>query len=259
MVFICGIHIFDKSLKDAVNLVVEECLNSNLKTPKLISARDAHGIVISKKDKNFHKILSSFDINLPDGVPIVWIGRLKGSKEMGRCSGVDFFQEIMITTKDKNIKHFLCGGKEGVPEKLKMVCEKKFGNKNIVGTYSPPFRDMSEEEIKILSNQINSLGADIVWVGLSTPKQEVFAYRLSKYLKVKFICTVGAAFDFHTGRVKRAPKFMQNIGLEWLYRLIKEPKRLFKRYAVVVPMFIYYAAVDLIKDYFRFYSCNRGW
>ncbi len=239
---------FDKSLNDAVNLVVEGCLNSNSKSPKLISATSAHGIVISCKDENFRKILSSFNINLPDGVPNVWVGRLKGAKKMKRCSGVDFFQEVMIATKDKNIKHFLCGGKSGVPEELKKTCEEKFGNKNIIGTYSPPFREMSEDEIKVLSNEINSLETDIVWIGLSTPKQEIFAYRLSKYLKVKFICTVGAAFDFHTGKLKRAPKFIQNIGLEWFYRLIKEPKRLFKRYATVVPLFIYYAVLDLIEE-----------
>lgn len=209
MVFVCGIHMFDKALKDAINLVVDECLNSNFESPKLISATSAHGIVISQKNENFRKVLSSFDINLPDGMPSVWVGRLKGAKKMVRCSGVDFFQEIMITTKDKNIKHFLCGGKSGVPEELKKVCEEKFGNKNIIGTYSPPFRDMSDDEIKALSDEINSLRADIVWVGLSTPKQEIFAYRLSKYLKVKFICTVGAAFDFHTGRLKRAPNLFK--------------------------------------------------
>ena len=205
MVFVCGIHMFDKSLKDAVNLVVEECLNLNPKTPKLISATSAHGIIISQKDENFRKILSNFYINLPDGTPNVWVGRLKGARKMKRCSGVDFFQEVMIATKDKNIKHFLCGGKSGVPEELRKVCEEKFKNKNIVGTYSPPFREMSEEEIKALSDEINSLGTDIVWVGLSTPKQEIFAYRLSKYLKVKFICTVGAAFDFHTGDASNKP------------------------------------------------------
>jgi N-acetylglucosaminyldiphosphoundecaprenol N-acetyl-beta-D-mannosaminyltransferase len=106
---------------------------------------------------------------------------------------------------------------------------------------------MAESEFVDLGKMINTAQADIVWIGLSTPKQEIFAKRLSNYVRVHFIITVGAAFDFLTGRVKQAPAFVQRIGMEWFFRLVTEPRRLYKRYLKVVPLFLFYAAVDLIK------------
>ena len=109
---------------------------------------------------------------------------------------------------------------------------------NVVGCFTPPFREMSDEEYRQLAEQINSLEVDIVWIGISTPKQERFAVRLAQYTQVHFICTVGAAFDFHTDRVREAPRWMQQHGLEWFFRLITEPRRLWRRYIKVVPLFI---------------------
>ena len=128
--------------------------------------------------------------------------------------------------------------KPGVAEELKNVCGQTFNNNNIEGFYSPPFREMSDDEMKGFRKKFNNKNTDIVWIGLSTPKQEIFAYRLSKYTKVHFIITVGAAFDFYTGKVKQAPKYIQKAGLEWLFRLLMEPKRLWKRYFEIVPLFI---------------------
>jgi N-acetylglucosaminyldiphosphoundecaprenol N-acetyl-beta-D-mannosaminyltransferase len=105
---------------------------------------------------------------------------------------------------------------------------------------------MTDNELKLLAEDINSKNTDIVWIGLSTPKQEIFAYRLSKYTNVHFLCTVGAAFDFHIGAVRQAPPVLQKMGLEWLFRLIMEPKRLFGRYLVIVPLFLYYGIFDII-------------
>ncbi len=109
---------------------------------------------------------------------------------------------------------------------------------------------MTDDEVKSLADKINSLNVNILWVGLSTPKQEIFAYRLSRYVNVDFICTVGAAFDFWTGNLKRAPKWVQDIGMEWFFRLIMEPKRLWKRYAYVVPMFIFYNLYEVFNGNF---------
>ena len=185
-------------------------------------------------------------------MPGVWIGRLKGAKEMERCYGPDVFKEVMLTTADKDLSHYFCGGKKGVAEKLKQACEEKFSNYNVVGTFSPPFREMSEIELIELAAEINNKQSDIVWIGLSTPKQEIFAYRLSKFTNVNFICTVGAAFDFHTGNVKQAPQWIQEIGMEWFFRLVMEPKRLWKRYFEIVPLFIWYNFLEFIKgDFFK--------
>ena len=241
---ITGIPIFAGKFSEAVNLVLE-----NLNTAKnlCISATGAHGIVHSSDHVMFKNILQNFYLNLPDGMPNVWIGKLKGMKNAERCYGPDFFEALLKSTSNKNTKHFYCGGKEGVAIKLKAASEKKFGNYNVVGTYSPPFLTVDEYDYKQIADQISKSKADIEWVGISTPKQEEFAFNLSKHTNVKFIIAVGAAFDFHIGTLKQAPKWVQKIGMEWLYRLLVEPKRLFKRYIYIVPKYIYLNLLDLVK------------
>lgn len=249
---VLGINIYNRDTITFIKTNFFDIPHASSKKNKCVSATGAHGIITAKKDKKFRKILNSFYANLPDGMPGVWVGRLKGAKEMQRCYGPDFFRDTMIATKDAKMNHFFCGGKEGVADKLKKTCEEKFGNYNVVGTYSPPFREMTDNELKELAEKISVLNTNILWIGLSTPKQEIFAYRLSKFTNVNFICTVGAAFDFHTGKVKQAPTWIQKIGMEWFFRLLMEPKRLWKRYFEIVPLFIWYNIIELIKgDFFK--------
>jgi N-acetylglucosaminyldiphosphoundecaprenol N-acetyl-beta-D-mannosaminyltransferase len=218
---------------------------------RCISTTGAHGLVEAQKDPTFKSILSSFYWNLPDGMPLVWWGRLKGHSDMDRCYGPDFFAAIMKATSHLEVAHFFCGGKPGVADELKLAVELKWGNNNVVGTYSPHFSPMQEDDWGNLVSKINESAAQIIWIGLSTPKQERFAYELSKRVRVRYIITVGAAFDFHTGRLVQAPRWMQRSGLEWFYRLCKEPRRLWKRYIEIVPKFAILAGVDLIKQYLR--------
>lgn len=251
MVKVLGINLFEYDIEQASSLLMEQCAKKD-KPNFCISATGAHGMIAARKDSKYKTILNSFHLNLPDGMPGVWVGRLKGAREMQRCYGPDFFKEIILKTADTPVKHFFCGGKEGVSGELRRVCAEKFGNNNVVGVYCPPFREMSEDEIKELAQQINSLDTNIVWIGISTPKQEAFAYRLSKFTNVHFLCAVGAAFDFHTGRVEQAPKWMQKIGMEWFFRLTREPKRLWKRYFEIVPLFIWYNFLEIITgDFFE--------
>lgn len=243
------VSLYSLSIKDAVKEIIEGCTNQQ--NNFCISATGAHGIITAKKNPDFKELLNSFYLNLPDGKPGVWVGRLKGAKQMERCYGPDFFAACMKESADKDIKHFLCGGKDGVADKLKKACETKFGNQNIGGTFCPPFKKVDEYDYKGIADRINESGADIVWIGISTPKQEQFAWRLSKYTNVHFLITVGAAFDFHIGKVRQAPSWMQKAGLEWLFRFIMEPKRLWKRYLEIVPLFLYYSTLDLIKWKFK--------
>jgi N-acetylglucosaminyldiphosphoundecaprenol N-acetyl-beta-D-mannosaminyltransferase len=244
MVKILNIPIYSQEMSRLISDIVRQCQGKK-KQNLVVTATGAHGLVTAKRDKEFAKLLGSSYANLPDGVPLVWMGRIKGAKQMQRCYGPDFFKFMMLRSAGKNIRHFLCGGKLGVADDLKKVCTQKFHNQHVVGTFSPPFSEMRDCEIKKLAREINKKRVDIVWIGISTPKQEKLAYRLSCYAKVNFIVTVGAAFDFHTGRVREAPRFMQNIGLEWFLRLAIEPKRLWKRYIDVVPKFIIYCISDL--------------
>ena len=246
---VLGIEMYNRTLEEAIDNIIQE--PNKLKSNLCISATGAHGLVYSKKNPKFKKVLSSFFINLPDGMPGVWVGRMKGAKNMSRCYGPDFFKGVMLASaQKKGIKHFLCGGNDGVAEKLKTACEIQFNNNNIVGTFCPPFLPVDEYDFETIANEINESQASIVWIGLSSPKQEQFAHLLSKFTSVKYIITVGAAFDFHIGNVKQAPDWIQKIGMEWFFRLLMEPKRLWKRYIEIVPLFIYYNFVELIKGEF---------
>ncbi len=244
---ILGIKIFAMNIAKAVERLLYT--NNGSSESRCMSASGAHGLVYSKRNHEFRVILQSFFLNLPDGMPSVWIGRLKGAKKMQRCYGPDFFKETMIASANTNKTHFLCGGKEGVAAKLKQVCETQFAA-TISGTYCPPFLEVSDYDYPAIAQTINKTKANIVWIGLSTPKQEVFAYNLSKYVKVDYVCCVGAAFDFHIGNVKQAPSWVQKIGMEWFFRLLMEPKRLWKRYFEIVPLFIYYNFAELINGNF---------
>jgi N-acetylglucosaminyldiphosphoundecaprenol N-acetyl-beta-D-mannosaminyltransferase len=250
-VSVLDIPLFERGLESAVSETIESCLSEPDGVNKLVSATGAHGLVHAKRNKDFASILRSFYRNLPDGMPSVWIGNLKGAKGMERCYGPDFLRRVLEKSADKPIKHFFCGGKDGVAEELRILCEEKLNNRNCVGTFTPPFKDMAESEFVELGKMINTSQADIVWVGLSTPKQEIFAKRLSNYVRVHFIITVGAAFDFITGRVKQAPAFVQRIGMEWLFRLLMEPRRLYRRYLKIVPLFFIYAIIDLVGSNYK--------
>lgn len=244
---VLGIPLYNLGLQQAVESVQDICRSAKEKKSRCISATGAHGLVHAQKHKEFASILHQFFFNLPDGMPGVWVGRLKGAHEMQRCYGPDFFRDIMIATRDKPVRHYLCGGKEGVADELQTACAKKFGNHNIVGTFCPPFRDLTDDEYRLLADDINAKNTDILWIGISTPKQEAFAYRLSKYVDVHFVASVGAAFDFHIGKVKQAPRLLQKIGMEWFFRLCMEPKRLYRRYLEIVPLFVFYNIKELIK------------
>ncbi|GAB4024885.1 WecB/TagA/CpsF family glycosyltransferase [Spirosoma koreense] len=237
MARVLQINLYDAGLKSAVNEIIRQC-TSLPRQNRCISATDAHGLVTAFRNPGFKETLNSFYWNLPDGMPSVWIGKMKGASQMTRCYGPDLFRYVFEESAQAPIRHFLCGGKEGVADELKAAVARKFGNQQVAGTYCPPFRDMSDTELRSLADKINQSGAHIVWIGISSPKQEYFARRLAEWTQVSFIVTVGAAFDFHTDRVRQAPAWMQKCSLEWLFRLMMEPKRLYKRYLKVVPLFI---------------------
>jgi N-acetylglucosaminyldiphosphoundecaprenol N-acetyl-beta-D-mannosaminyltransferase len=237
---VIGIPLYAENISSAVQHVIATIQEASEDETRLISATGAHGMVHAQQDPEFRELLRRFHLNLPDGKPSVWVGRWKGAKKMERCYGPDFFAALMEDSANRETRHYLCGGAEGVADELKQACATKFDNQRIVGTHCPPFRPLTEDEFAQLGRDIDDAGADIVWIGISTPKQEQFAAQLSEYTSASFIITVGAAFDFHIGNVRQAPTWMQEAGLEWLFRLLMEPRRLSKRVLKVVPGFIYY-------------------
>ena len=258
MVQVLTTHLYDAGLDSAVRELIEQSANTSQRQNKCVSATGAHGMITAMKEQDFQQVLDSFYWNLPDGMPGVWVGKLKGAMNIDRCYGPTFFKRVFEESAGTPIRHFFCGGKEGVADELKRAVSEKFNNNNVVGTYCPPFRALTESEFRALGDQINESGANIVWIGLSTPKQERFAQQLKKYTSVHFIVTVGAAFDFHTGNVKQAPVWMQNLSLEWFFRLMVEPKRLYKRYLEIVPLFIFYNLKELVTGNKTRSASNAG-
>ncbi len=193
----------------------------------------------------------------PDGMPAVWIGRLLyGFPDMGRVYGPDLMLEVLRQSQGTGTRHFFYGGTEGVAKELGHRMAQKFPGAEIVGTYCPPFRPLNGEEEEELTRQITDSEADVVWVGISTPKQDRFMAEFIHKLPVKLMFGVGAAFDFHTGRVRQAPPWMQRNGLEWAYRLSQEPRRLWRRYLTSNPRFLSLFALQLFGC--RKFECARA-
>ena len=203
-----------------------------------ICVTGVHGVMEAQDDDGFKKILNAAFLCTPDGMPMVWAGKLDGQREMSRVYGPDLMLDVCAWSEMSGAKHFFYGGADGVAELLAKKLKEKFPKLQVVGTYTPPFRALNADEVKSLSAQISATSPDILWVGLSTPKQEKFMAEFLPKLDVTLMLGVGAAFDFHTGRMAQAPRWMQRSGLEWFYRLCSEPGRLWKRYLRNNPLFV---------------------
>lgn len=190
-------------------------------------------IVKLESDNEFKKVYKNADLILTDGMPLIWISKLIGTPIKQKVSGSDLFPEVCKLASEKGYKVFLLGAAEGVADKASKNLQKKYGGLNIVGTYSPSFGfEEKEKEINKIISIINQAKPDILAIGLGAPKQEKFIYKYKEKLNVSILLAIGASIDFEAGNIKRAPKWMQKMGLEWFYRLIKEPKRMVKRYLI---------------------------
>jgi N-acetylglucosaminyldiphosphoundecaprenol N-acetyl-beta-D-mannosaminyltransferase len=203
-----------------------------------------HGVMEAQRDRAFREILNRSFLCTPDGMPTVWVGRLRGHGAMRRVYGPDFMLEMCRKSVAHGCRHFLYGGGPGTVELLKRELERLVPGVRIVGTYTPPFRPLSPGEEEELAAAAAEAGADIVWVGLSTPKQERFMAHMLDRLNVRLMVGVGAAFDIHAGLLPDAPSWMKCAGLQWLYRLVKEPRRLWRRYLKNNPAFVWGIALQ---------------
>ena len=205
-----------------------------------------HGVMEAQDDPALRRILNSAFLNTPDGMPMVWCGKMSGHREMNRVYGPDLMLELAGVSAERGLRHFFYGGANGAAEELKQRLTARFSGMLVVGTYEPPFRPLNDFEEAELSRQVAESRPDIFWVGLSTPKQEKFMAAYQDKLDVPIMIAVGAAFDFHSGRVKQAPRWIQRSGFEWLYRLSRDPKRLWKRYFKNNPRFLFRIACQTL-------------
>jgi N-acetylglucosaminyldiphosphoundecaprenol N-acetyl-beta-D-mannosaminyltransferase len=205
-----------------------------------------HGIMEAQLDEQFRDILNRSFLTTPDGMPTVWLGRVvHGFEHMRRVYGPDYMLGLCKRSVNRGYRHFLYGGKPGIADELAAELIRRFPGLKIVGTYTPPFRPLTPREEDDLRRQLQASRADILWCGLSTPKQERFMAAYSHRLPVKLMVGVGAAFDLLSGNLAEAPDWMKNSGLQWLYRLLKEPKRLWRRDLLNNPKFTWLTFLQL--------------
>jgi N-acetylglucosaminyldiphosphoundecaprenol N-acetyl-beta-D-mannosaminyltransferase len=204
-----------------------------------------HGVMEAQRNPEFRTILNNSFLTVPDGMPLVWVGHLQACHGISRVYGPDLMIELCRSSVRPGHRHFLYGGNEGVAQHLASNLRRRFPGLQIVGTYTPPFRPLSRDEEREFVKIVAACKPDVIWVGLSTPKQERFMARYLNQLDTKVMIGVGAAFDIHTGRIKDAPMWMKMAGLQWLHRLLQEPRRLWKRYLVNNPIFLVRIALQL--------------
>lgn len=212
-----------------------------------ITFANVHVVMESRRDPLFHSVLTDeMNFNVPDGMPLVWLGRLRGFKLRRRVYGPDAMLEFCDAAARKGYRHFFYGGEPGVPKLLAANLKRQFEGTNVVGMYSPPFRPLSEDEDEDVVRMINEARPDVLWLGLGCPKQEKWAFEHRSRLRVPIIASVGQAFDIHAGQTTQAPAWMRENGLEWLFRFVINPRRLWKRYLVYNSQFIYLVAREWI-------------
>jgi len=197
----------------------------------------AHPTVLARRDIGYRTILNGGDLNLPDGAPVAWAARIESSSAR-RLPGTEGFHEIAEWGRSRGLTHFFFGGTANGQTRLRQNLEMAHPGIRIVGAESPPFRALSDREVEECARRIRAAGTQALWVGLGTPKQDLIADQLRDLDAAPVILCVGAAFDFVAGVKQRAPAWMRRLGLEWLHRLVSEPRRLWRRYLLGNPQFI---------------------
>jgi N-acetylglucosaminyldiphosphoundecaprenol N-acetyl-beta-D-mannosaminyltransferase len=210
-----------------------------------------HGVMESYHDPKLRQIYNESGLSVPDGMPLVWAGKIYGNKQMGRVYGPDLMLEMCRISVQRRFTHFLYGGNVGVAEKLKENLEKRFPGIAIVGTFTPPFRPLNAKEEEDLKRQVAACRPDLFWVGLGTPKQERFMGNYLPSLDTRVMLGVGAAFDIHSGRFKDPPDWIKMSGMQWFYRLCLEPRRLWRRHLTHNPAFVSKFLHQVVADMIR--------
>jgi N-acetylglucosaminyldiphosphoundecaprenol N-acetyl-beta-D-mannosaminyltransferase len=205
---------------------------------RYICITSVHGIMMARRNESIRRILNQADIATPDGMPIVWALRSFGHSEQQRVYGPTLMERLCADAQVTGYRVFLYGGR---PESLPVLSERlmaRYPALQLAGFFSPPFRALTREEDQQVKCMIRESDADLIFIGISTPKQEEFMWNHRSDFPGSVMIGVGAAFDFHAGRVKQAPSWMQRRGLEWLFRLAMEPRRLWTRYLLTTPAFL---------------------
>jgi N-acetylglucosaminyldiphosphoundecaprenol N-acetyl-beta-D-mannosaminyltransferase len=235
---IAGVLIDAYSFDEVVDLSIERALTKT--APVYIVTPNAQHINNLQQDRLFRDIYNKAFLAIPDGMSIVWAAKFLGTPLKGKVSGSNLFEKLCEIGASKPLKIFLLGGRPHAAERAAQVLEDRYPGLNIVDTYCPPYGfEDDRREIDFINQKILDAAPDILFVGLGSPKQEKWIAANYQHLKVPVSIGVGISFEFIAGMVQRAPKWMQNSGLEWLFRLIVEPRRLWRRYVIGNPRFVF--------------------
>ena len=241
---VLGVKVNPINMDDAVS-TIQKWIET--RSPHYVCITGVHGVMECQSDPLLHEIHEHSGMNTPDGMPLVWMAHWLGFRNTRRVYGPDLMRALTKLSECHGYRHFYYGGGEGLADHLSQVLKAKHPKLEVVGTYTPPFRALTAEEDREVVQLINDANPDIVWVGLSTPKQEYWLASHIGRLNAPVLIGVGAAFDFLAGTKPQAPVWMQRNGIEWLFRLSTEPKRLWRRYCWMIPRFMVMAAAQLIK------------
>ena len=221
---------------DMALAVVESWISDGAR--EYVCITGVHGVIESQDDPELMRIHNESGMTTPDGMPLVWSGKYAGASWMDRVYGPDLMLAVCEQSISHDWSHFFYGAGPGVADELARNLQNRFPGLRVVGTHTPPFRELTGVEEANVVSEINASGADVLWVGLSTPKQERWMASMRSELSPSVLVGVGAAFDIHAGLLRQAPRWIQRSGLEWLFRLAIEPKRLWRRYLRANPRFL---------------------
>lgn len=234
---ICGIKVDSYSLDQVVNDIVNHIEFS--RSPEYVVTPNAHHIVLLQRNDKFREIYQQARWVVPDGVSLLWAAKFLNTPLAGRVNGTDLFEQLCAVSAARNLKVFLLGGRPGAAEKAAQVLTARHPGLKIVGTYCPPYGfHLDQKEQEKINFVIRQAAPDLLFVGLGAPKQEYWIYNNCQRVDVPVSLGIGVSFELVSGVVKRAPKWMQKSGLEWFFRLLMEPRRLWQRYLVTNIAFI---------------------
>jgi N-acetylglucosaminyldiphosphoundecaprenol N-acetyl-beta-D-mannosaminyltransferase len=228
---VCGIPITDLDARAAAAVIVRHAV---ARTTFQVHLCNAFTLSLVDRDPLLREALNAADLNLPDGAPVAWMGR--GTSLNGPVRGPGLVDAV-ATAGIGVVRHYLWGGKEGVADGMAEGLRNAIPGVDIVGTETPPFAPLTDDELVALADRVRASSANILWVGVGTPRQDYVVHRLAPLLDMPIV-PVGAAFDFWSGTIPEAPEFLHGSGLEWVYRLSREPRRLWRRYLIGNPRFV---------------------
>ena len=243
-------HILDTPIS-AVNLdlaaqIIDEWIQQRQR--RYVCIAPVSTVISYQDDPEYRRVIDAADMVTPDGMPVVWLGRAQGYRQVSRTYGPDLLPLLCERGQTRGYRHYFYGGSESTCQRLESNLRHRYPGIRIAGMHSPPFRTLSPGEHQVDLERINAAQADILWVGLGSPKQDFWVAQNRDKLNTPVLIAVGAAFDFQAGTKQQAPAWIRHSGLEWLFRLCHEPRRLWRRYLIGNPRFIFLLAKHCLMN-----------